>query len=847
MRTAQNGMANRTIECPRIFGPVGCIAVFLLLGCGGGLEPYRPHRPGPAFRPEVALFPERTLLEVRDETPPETLARIDAVFREIAQAETPEERGIRGELAAELDSIEAAIRRIPIGAGAVMRLRLGTPTTEETAEFRRAAALSTRLALAKMRVGNADSRVRGAQILSEARTWDPADPLLALVQATYLEMAGFRSNSLRALDEFEREHGAHGVVTLSRFRRNLRDWILSGDQAAADRAEEIGAQMVQEAGGWEEAPSWLLGEMARLAFLTDSLGRAEELAGRILERQELGEVGRAAPVLSAHLLLGLLEVHRFEHERADPHFAAAAELARRSAEDEDLALLLSVPWDLWTDVEQAEYDRSLAQIDWIEDYWRRYDPITATPRLSENRIDYLARVAEAHLRFEGVDLRNSGPSTEPGRVLLRFGRPDRWERLGSPPQEPGGEDRVFDFAVHPSWRFVYDWTGADGVATPREIRFEDRSGARGYYVATDSLRPPAWPAYRFDDGFLGRAYPFDADVARFRNPAGGTRVFLSFDSVLPNYAVRFPLQGLRFEGTATVQCALLREIGGDRWVVEREERLLLDRERIDWDEREFRRRGGRLLLDGLVPGRYRVPAFLRLRDEEGRTLHVGIHDSTSFSAAVFGEDGLDASDLLVTSELSGLVQAETERELAPDWVAYGPELDAFGIWPRASRRFLAGENLAYYLELYALAQREGVVNVDLEVSLQKLDVDGEVEYEVVLGESRDRLIKFGVRQWNVARSFGLGTLAPGRYRLALAAFDRVGRRRVNREADFEVLPAAEMIAYYRWPSLPAPDVGVGANGKRHRANESGASGKAPAPGASRSTRATDGDGEEAAP
>ena len=777
------------------------LLVWALNGCAGGLEPYKPRRPAPTYHAPRSPFPERSLLAPREETPVQAVDRIESVFREVVGDEAPDQLGIREELEAEVGSIRAEIDDLDLGAGSIMRLRLGTPTPEESAEFRRAADLYTRWALARMRAGNADGRVRGAQLLEEARTFDPSNPMLATVQATYLDMAGFPSNAIRALDEFERKYGLHEIVELSRFRKNLRQWILVGYPEFAARARELGNEMIERAGGWDEAPSWALMEMARFYFVSDSVGRAEETATGVAESggRDPGDVEAAA---RAHLLLGLIEVRRMEHARAASHFALARQFSSLTPSLDALSLLLRVPWDIWSDEQRGEYDRSLAQTEWIQRYWREYDPIRATPRIFENEIDYEARVAEALFRFDGVDLRRAGPFTEPGRAVLRFGWPNRWERLGARPPGETESDVFFDFSVHLNWRFDYDWD--PGTELRREILFEDRSGARGYFSTQDSLRPPAWPPYRFDDGFLGRAYPFDTNVARFRLPEGRTRVFLSFDTVLPNYSVRYPLQGLRYEGEATVETALLRALGADGWILEEEGSLVLDREQTEIGVREFRRRSGQLVLDHLEPGSYRLPSFLRLRAESGRTLHLGIDNTLSFDVEGFGSDAIESSDILITSVLEGIVQEEVQREIAPGWVAYGPDPAAFDVWPRASRRFLVGENLAYYLELYNLAQRQGVATVDLEVSLQKLDREGEVEFEVILGESKDRIIKFGIRQWNIARSLGLGTLELGTYRLSIEAFDRVGRRKVRRDADFEVVSPEEMMAYYRWSSLPSP-------------------------------------------
>ena len=163
--------------------------------------------------------------------------------------------------------------------------------------------------------------------------------------------------------------------------------------------------MVTRRGGLDRAPAWLLMEMARLQFASDSLDVAEALASRVVERAKRDgllaedaasesagtDAGSTSPdrgepfidvasLARANLVLGLSETKRLEHERAAPYFAQAKQLAGETPDLEQLSILLNVPWDLWSDEDKLDYDQSINQAKWIAQYWMRRDPIPATPR-----------------------------------------------------------------------------------------------------------------------------------------------------------------------------------------------------------------------------------------------------------------------------------------------------------------------------------------------------------------------------------------------------------------------------------------------------------------------------------
>ncbi len=55
-------------------------------------------------------------------------------------------------------------------------------------------------------------------------------------------------------------------------------------------------------------------------------------------------------------------------------------------------------------------------------YWEAADPLLETPE-NEARLEFLARIAAAQLRFSSVDMRQSGWRTDRGLILARYGEP----------------------------------------------------------------------------------------------------------------------------------------------------------------------------------------------------------------------------------------------------------------------------------------------------------------------------------------------------------------------------------------------------------------------------------------
>ena len=822
----------------------GILSLTALAGCiHRDPEPYVPDRPfvgpsgqRPAELPNEGTYPELELIATGEArlrsgtlSPPAAMAEISQVMRVVyQQAALPRTEGRLLLLTAAIDSVKAEVEGLGITGGAVMRQRLDHARPEDVERFKVAAQLYQRWGLLAMRDGRVEERTAGVSRLEQAIEWTPEDPIPTLLLSAYEDVAGFRSNSLERLDRFAREHGPSDVVDLARMRKNERVWKLEGDTTGLSIARGIAKEVAAHEGGWFQADPWLLMERARLSFFSDSLGAAAALAERALTTAKART--DAYTEVEAHLMLGVTTTRLLAYADATEHLDRALELAAREPSTGELASWLTVPWDQWTRAQREQYDRNPDRVGVIERYWQFSDPIWATPRMLENRTEYRRRVAEAWFTFSDVDPVTPGPLTEPGRAILRFGWPTEWVRQGARPLL-GSNRGTLEFSVYQTWRFGYDvgMTGTDPFELTdekrrarREIVFQEIPGTARFHCA-DSLTAPDWPPSLFNFDFLGHGYHYHSTTSRFRDPTGGTKLYVAIDTQLPDYAVRYPMQGIRFDGSASIDLAVYREerrgekfslrdstaairLEGKRhWISGARQRLILsdeDRMQQSW---EFRRRAGMVRLGHLPPGRMRIASLLSLIDKENRVVALGADNGDTLTLRDFAQGSLDASDLMLLSTLGDTLGDETERTPAPGIVVYGYDLADLKPLPKGSRLFLRGERIAYYFELYNLdlVARDRPA-IEFSTAIERLSDDGEAEYRVTFRGEGWRLEKPQVTQWNIARSLGATDLDPGIYRLVVTVDAGKREMALYRTAYFRVVEPDDLAALYRWSELPLP-------------------------------------------
>jgi len=776
------------------------------MSCFGGrpgslpeVRPYVTHEGVPrAVASATGHFPERELLQLADKPVPYASARLHAIFREVGSA-TPEPDWQSGLLGQEIESIKDALDRLKIGAGTLLRHRLGNSHPEETQRLRSAAMLYARWGIAMMRTGEINQRIWGAQKLDEALTFDPGNELITLAICCYQQVGGLWSNALQTLDDHVASYGTSDLIDLERMRLRLREWTIWRDSGALVKALDLARSTRARHGSPERCPDWLDLEQARLYFAADSIARAEEYA-----RRAVGGIGTALgssdtadsiTAAQAELMLGIIEVRRLEYIKGARHLDRAAELASNTPDLTGLGSWLTIPWDLWTEEERRIYGRSLDRNAMLEEYWRVNDPIQATPFVSECRVEYLRRVGEAWFLLQGIHAFHPGPLTDAGRTILRYGLPMEWTPLSRELASviPQGEEAA-------GWRLTYTLPSLQGW---RKSTFRFREDGTGHPGAT-GVDAPGLEAFVFDHRFAGRGYRLDTAICRFREPDGSTRVTLVFDTYLPQYEVRFPMSGHRFDGEARVTTAIYRLLHDQVWTPGAQAEMVLDRETLIESRWNFRRRTGVHTWNHVNPGIVRFASLLELRDQRGRMTALAVDNGEDGNLGAFGWDDLEASDLQLMARVDFGPLSERELQLRPGLIAFGPDPEEFSHLPRAGRHLLSGEDLAFYLEVYNLRTEEGLTEAELMTSLERVREDGGLDYSVSLRGQANVLRRPQVSQWNIARTFGLGGLPVGRYRLTVAVVDRTDGRRVARSVPFRVVSEDDLVDLYGWKTIEPP-------------------------------------------
>jgi hypothetical protein len=764
----------------------------LALGCVRGrsvpFSPNRPWIPQSSGATSTGLasqaFPERQLDGIIDADPPHVLVRIDEIFRQIALLDGVEPAWRLAPVEAEIDSIRAELKDLHLGHRDLLRLRLGQPRSEEHEAFRRAANLQLRWGLALMRTGDVNQRVWGAQRLREAAAWDPDNPVPVLLLAGGQEIGGFWSNERDLLDTWARKHAPNEAVDLQRLRKLERSWKVERDPLALQGALGMGREMASRYGGWSSAPSWLNLEHARLLLQADSLPAAENAAELVLQGPPTPGAFDYLSTAQAELLLGVTAVRRLDYPGADEHFRRVRVLAAHERSLTGLVSWMQVPWDLWTAKERGGFDLDLDRPAWVDRWWLKYDPVLATPNLCENQLEYLGRVGEAWFALDGIDLATPGPLTDPGQAMLRFGRPDEWTFVGAR-----------------NIRFLYRLPGQP----PGLMKILFAGNAAGTrFSATDSLRGAAWPDWLPRYGFEDRDYRLNTMTETLRGPAGEVRLVFCYDTWLPEYSVRYPLQGFRFDGEALIRTALLRphEASHRVW---RTGDVVLDHESVVAGKWPMRRRSGMQVVDVAESDVLQLATQLVLSDTAGHVVAMAVDNGREFSVDGFSDQGLDASSLLLLAGLPDTLDHRQQREIAPGHLVSGPDLFRSHLVPRAERLFLAGEELAFYAEVYNLSRKRGSTDAELSVMLEHLDQNGAIDYSVGTQGSTMTLARSGVGQWNIARSLGIVGFDPGAYRLRICVYDRQAAVRVERTADFRIVTTTELVQRCGWDDLARPE------------------------------------------
>lgn len=404
-------------------------------------------------------------------------------------------------------------------------------------------------------------------------------------------------------------------------------------------------------------------------------------------------------------------------------------------------------------------------------YWQLTDPLLLT-QANERRLEHLARVAYADLRFSAPESGQRGWQTDQGIIYIRYGHPLEIAAFTS-----GSHDRGNPFAVG---RRSIIWSyGQDGPV----FVFRQTPGYLGARFAGD--------------------YEFIAENYRHVQPAVYNNI-PSIPVLLP-----LPVQLARFRGETPAEVAL--EIHAALPLVDLSEGLDLDKGEIETgmfllngDGEEVVRRTETKVItyaesDELneyrswrvvLPASDKLVAAVEARDAV--TWRAAASRDT-FTAVAFPTDSLTVSDILVADLITPLVDEPDAR-------------DELEILPNAALEYRSGDPVHIYYEVYGLTpDDEGFVAFDVSLQLRVRELSRGGGFAALLGaladawgftiEGDDRLelqynrqVRLGERD-RVSEYLSLDPqqVPAGVYEIRLRIWDQVAQRMANRERSFAVV------------------------------------------------------------
>lgn len=472
--------------------------------------------------------------------------------------------------------------------------------------------------------------------------------------------------------------------------------------------------------------------------------------------QEMLEVARPfidAGTGSARLRLGagLAAYRTGDPKRAEALFddAFARLTAEQRADALDLARILRR--------RDAESYAALSPADRMQTdsaYWESADPLLSTSE-NEARLEFLARVALADLRYSDTDMRQTGWRTDRGLVLVRYGEPPVVATFApsSAADAPDAVGRIVTVWFYPRKERQFVFMG------PPAMNYASFAGdMRGYAEESRENAP-----FLLDNVPLAASIDtVPMQIARLRGASDRTVALVIAASVNTGSLYRTveldrsalalslrvgPPSRLRLTATDTIPVTLPAPARTTRtWTRE------------------------------VPPGRYRV--------------RVEAQDVAVQGAAGRAQDEVEAVDRAAASfEISDLLLVD--RMNAPDGPLAG--LEAARVVPRGDLTFPQRDVFSIYWENYGLRpDRAGRVRMDVRVQVTLVDIDrtGDQAAARLLGNIADAvgLTKEGEQQLGLRftreeplgnrnrvpqiTTIGLGTAPAGEYRLDLIVTDQ---------------------------------------------------------------------------
>ncbi|MEK6767899.1 MAG: GWxTD domain-containing protein [Gemmatimonadota bacterium] len=403
-------------------------------------------------------------------------------------------------------------------------------------------------------------------------------------------------------------------------------------------------------------------------------------------------------------------------------------------------------------------------------YWAGSDPLRLTA-VNEHRIEHLARVAYANIRYTAPELHLRGWETDRGVIYIRYGPPP--VAVSFAPNTEGGNPEQIGKITTVWWyperrlRFVFYGTPGYNVA-----RFS------GDFLAYAEDARYAAPV-RYDNVPVNEALDsIPVQVARFRDPRGAPSVV--FFAGIP---VAHMLSGIDLT-RSTLQTGI--------FISDRLERDIFQRRReepVDLsEERQFESRTFEVALD---PGEYRY----RLEALEP-TSRRAARGAAMLEVGAPRTGVLDLSDVVLANNIAPRTEPPRDRR-------------DFFIDPNPAQTFAPGQRVHLYWEIYGLRPDSagvGSYTVSVTIRLQSIErrgvvarlVGGAADAIGTTGEGDDRVTLAYASELAVGDrdrvpeylAVDLGDSPEGLYSMEISVQDRHSRQTVVRTRSLHLVRGA---------------------------------------------------------
>jgi GWxTD domain-containing protein len=510
---------------------------------------------------------------------------------------------------------------------------------------------------------------------------------------------------------------------------------------------------------------------AALAARAGNEAAARGLLGMLYDEQRYEEyltvarsLARAQPMSGgAQLALGLGLVRAGQEREASTALDSALALmtpAERHVVDDLAPILRRADAEIYQNL--SPEDRH--EVERI--YWAVSDPLRLTP-VNEHRLEHLARVAYADLRYTAPDLRLRGWETDRGVIYIRYGPPPVVASFPANTEIPARIEQAGMITTvwwYPERRLRFVFYGAPGYNVARF--------ASDFQAYAEDARYAA--PVRYDNVPVDEALDSIAvQVARFRDSVGGNTVV--FFAGMP---VSRMLNGIELR-RSTLETGL--------FVTDRLERNILERraqEPVDLSEApQFEARTFEVRLN---PGEYRY----RLEAREPSSRRAARGAATLAVPALAA--GLDLSDVVLADRVAPRGDDPSGRR-------------DFFIDPNPAMAYAPGHHVHLYWEIYGLrpdSAGDGSYTVSVVIRLQALErhgiaarlVGGALDAIGTTAAGDDRVVLSYGRELSLHGrdrvpeflAIDLGDSPPGVYTLEISVEDRRAQQTVVRTRTFTV-------------------------------------------------------------